>query len=70
MSPSSMFIFMNVPVSPEGRTAIQEPHSKPGDYIDLRANIDLLVAISNCPQERNPCNGWNPTPMGVIVYES
>ena len=31
--------------------------------------MDLLVAISNCPQERNPCNGFDPTPMGIIIYE-
>ena len=67
--PYSFNIFMNTPVSPEGKTGIQEPKSKPGDYIDLRAKIDLLIAISNCPQERNPCNGWNPTKLGVMVYE-
>jgi uncharacterized protein YcgI (DUF1989 family) len=67
--PYSFNIFMNTTVSPEGKTQIEEPKSKPGDYIDLRANIDLLIAISNCPQERNPCNGWNPTPIEVIVYE-
>jgi uncharacterized protein YcgI (DUF1989 family) len=59
---------MNVPVTRE-KTEIIEPTSKPGDYIDLRAERDLLVAISNCPQERNPCNGFNPTPLKVIVYE-
>jgi urea carboxylase-associated protein 1 len=67
--PYSFNIFMNTPVSAEGKTGIQEPTSKPGDYVDLRANIDLLIAVSNCPQERNPCNGWNPTAMQVIVYE-
>ena len=67
--PYSFNIFMNVPISPEGKTAIQEPKSKPGDYLDLRANIDLLIAISNCPQERNPCNGWKPTTLQVVVYE-
>ncbi|TMI84480.1 MAG: DUF1989 domain-containing protein [Bacillati bacterium ANGP1] len=52
-----------------GATGIQELKSKPGDYLDLRANIDLLIAISNCPQERNPCNGWTPTTLEVVVYE-
>ena len=68
--PYSFNIFMNVPVSPEGKTGIQEPKSKAGDYVDLRAERDLLISISNCPQERNPCNGWNPTAMRVIVYEA
>jgi len=67
--PYSFNVFMNVPVGADGRTAIQEPKSKPGDYCDLRANIDLLIAISNCPQERNPCNAFNPTKLGVVVYE-
>ena len=67
--PYSFNIFMNVPVASDGKTGIQEPESRAGDYIDLRANVDLLVAISNCPQERNPCNGWNPTPLKVVVYE-
>ena len=67
--PYSFNIFMNVPVSAEGKTAIQEPKSEPGDYLDLRANIDLLIAISNCPQERNPCNAFNPTTLQVVVYE-
>jgi uncharacterized protein YcgI (DUF1989 family) len=68
--PYSFNIFMNTTVSPEGGTRIEEPKSKPGDYVDLRAEIDLLIAISNCPQERNPCNAWNPTTMQVIVYEA
>lgn len=67
--PYSFNIFMNTPISSEGVTGIQEPKSKPGDYLDLRANVDLLIAISNCPQERNPCNGWNPTRLGVVVHE-
>jgi uncharacterized protein YcgI (DUF1989 family) len=29
--------------------------------------MDLFVSISNCPQERNPCNGFNPTPLRVVV---
>jgi urea carboxylase-associated protein 1 len=66
--PYSFNIFMNVPVTRE-KTEIIEPVSKPGDYIDLKAERDLLVAISNCPQERNPCNAFNPTPIAVIVYE-
>jgi urea carboxylase-associated protein 1 len=66
--PYSFNVFMNVPVTRE-KTEIIEPVSKAGDHIDLKAERDLLVAISNCPQERNPCNGFNPTPIQVIVYE-
>ena len=38
-----------------------------GDYVDLRAEMDVLAVISNCPQTRNPCNGFNPTPIRVVV---
>jgi uncharacterized protein len=66
--PDAFVPFMNVEVDAQGTMEIREPTSKAGDYYDLRAEMDLVVGISNCPQERNPCNGWNPTPMGVIVY--
>jgi urea carboxylase-associated protein 1 len=61
--------FLNMVHHPDGRTEIVEPTSKPGDHIDLRAEMDLLVAVSNCPQERNPCNGWHPTPVEIVVYD-
>jgi len=67
--PYNFNIFMNVTVAPDGTTSIEESPSKPGDYIDLRADVDVIVAISNCPQERNPCNGWNPTPLRMILHE-
>jgi uncharacterized protein YcgI (DUF1989 family) len=68
--PNAFVPFMNVEVDENGTMEIREPTSVPGDYYDLRAEMDLLIGISNCPQERNPCNGWNPTPMGVIIYKS
>src|SRR5262245_64017282 len=65
--PYSFNIFMNVPVQADGHMAIVEPVSKPGDHVDLRAEVDLIVAISNCPQERNPCNAFKPTSLHVLV---
>jgi urea carboxylase-associated protein 1 len=59
--------FMNVPVLPDGTLGIVDGLSAPGKYLDLRAEIDVLVAISNCPQINNPCNGFNPTPIRVTV---
>lgn len=67
--PYAFNIFMNAPVEADGRIAIREPLSKPGDSIDLRAEMDLIVAISNCPQERNPCNAFKPTRLQVILWE-
>ena len=52
--------FMNVPVGPDGAMDIVDGISKPGDYVDLRAEMDVLAVISNCPQMSNPCNGFNP----------
>ncbi|PYM68360.1 MAG: urea carboxylase [Candidatus Rokuibacteriota bacterium] len=68
--PYSFNVFMNVPIEPDGRISIREPISKPGDYIDLRAETDLIVGISNCPQERNPCNAFKPTRLRVVVYRA
>ena len=60
--------FMNVPVEAEGAVAIAAGRSKPGDYVDLRAEMDLLVVISNCPERDNPAAGFKPTPVRAIVY--
>ena len=49
--------------------AIVDGLSKPGDHVELRAEMDVLAVISNCPQTRNPCNGFNPTPIRIIVHE-
>jgi len=67
--PSNVNFFMYVPVRADGSTEIEEGRSEPGDYIDLCANKDVLVVISNCPQQYNPCNGWNPTPIRVIEWQ-
>lgn len=66
---ANLNFFMNVPVAPDGTMGIVEGLSKPGDYVDLRAEMDVLTAISNCPQVHNPCNGFNPTPIRLIVTE-
>jgi uncharacterized protein YcgI (DUF1989 family) len=67
--PYSFNIFMNVPVTDQ-KTQIIEPVSGAGDLIDLQAEVDLLIAISNCPQQRNPCNAFVPTELKTLVYES
>ena len=65
---SSTVMFMNVQVLADGSIEIQEPLSKAGDYILLEALDDLLVAASACPQDQNPCNGWNPTDLRIEIY--
>jgi hypothetical protein len=62
--------FMNVPIEPDGRLAIVDGVSAPGDYVDLVAEMDVLCVISNCPQVNNPCNGFNPTPVRVQIFDA
>jgi urea carboxylase-associated protein 1 len=59
--------YMNVPVEEDGTLGIVDGISAPGLTLTLRAEIDTLVLISNCPQVNNPCNGFNPTPVRVVV---
>jgi urea carboxylase-associated protein 1 len=59
--------FMNVPVEADGALGIVDGISAPGLFVDIRAEIDLEVVVSNCPQINNPCNGFNPTPVRMIV---
>jgi hypothetical protein len=62
--------FMNVPVEADGSLGIVDGISAPGKYLDLLADMDTRVVISNCPQINNPCNGFNPTPLRVIITEA
>jgi uncharacterized protein len=60
--------FMNVPVTPEGGLTFEDGVSAPGKYVELRAEIDVLAVISNCPQLNNPCNAYSPTPVRVLIW--
>jgi uncharacterized protein len=59
--------YMNVPVDPDGSLGIVDGISAPGLRVALRAEVDTLVLVSNCPQINNPCNGFDPTPIRMIV---
>lgn len=61
--------FMNVPVGEDGTLGIVDGISSPGLRVDLVAQLDVLVLISNCPQVNNPCNGFDPTPVQVQVFD-
>ena len=67
---SNINFFMNVPVLPDGTLAIIDGASKSGDYVELTAEMDVLCVISNCPQVNNPCNGFNPTPVRVLIWNA
>ncbi len=62
--------FMNVPIEPSGEMTIVDGLSKPGDYVELTAEMDVLCVISNCPQINNPCNGFNPTPIQILIWDA
>lgn len=64
---SNVNFFMNVPVEEDGALGIVDGISAPGLSVDLRAEMDVTVVVSNCPQINNPCNGFNPTPVRMIV---
>jgi urea carboxylase-associated protein 1 len=61
--------FMNVPVTADGRLDIVDGISEPGNYVEMQADRDTLFVISNCPQLNNPCNGWNPTPVQLMIWD-
>ncbi|MBM94842.1 MAG: urea carboxylase [Oceanospirillaceae bacterium] len=61
--------FMNVPITEAGGLTFEDGISAPGKYVELTAKMDLLVLISNCPQLNNPCNGYNPTPIEVLIWD-
>ncbi|HEY2214456.1 MAG TPA: urea amidolyase associated protein UAAP2 [Acidimicrobiales bacterium] len=61
--------YMNVPVESDGALGIVDGLSAPGLSLTLRAHVDVLTLVSNCPQINNPCNGFNPTPVRIIVED-
>jgi urea carboxylase-associated protein 1 len=62
--------FMNVPVTTDGGLTFADGLSGPGHYVEMRAGMDIIVLISNCPQLNNPCNAYNPTPLEVLIWDS
>nr|WP_296810087.1 urea amidolyase associated protein UAAP2 [Thiocapsa sp.] len=60
--------FMNVPVTPEGHLTFEDGISDAGKYVELHAEMDLIVLVSNCPQLNNPCNAYNPTPARMLIW--
>lgn len=61
--------FMNVPVTIDGSLTFADGISAPGKYVELTAKMDVIILISNCPQLNNPCNGYNPTPIEVLIWD-
>lgn len=67
---SNINFFMNVPVTPDGKLTFEDGVSEAGKYVELVAEMDVLMVISNCPQLNNPCNGYNPTPVQILLWNT
>jgi len=65
---SNVNFFMNVPVTPAGGLRFADGISSPGKYVEMQAERDIMVLISNCPQLNNPCNAYNPTPVRLLIW--
>ena len=61
--------FMNVPITADGGLTFEDGISAPGKYVEMTALMDTIVLISNCPQLNNPCNGYNPTPIEILIWD-
>jgi urea carboxylase-associated protein 1 len=66
--PSNINFFMNVPVTSDGALQFADGISAAGRHVQLQAQMDVLVLISNCPQLNNPCNAYNPTPIQILIW--
>ena len=64
---SNINFYMNVPVEQDGTLGVVDGISRPGMTLTLRAERDTLVLVSNCPQINNPCNGFDPTPVRMVI---
>jgi urea carboxylase-associated protein 1 len=62
--------FMNVPVTEDGGLSFEDGVSAPGKYVEMRAEMDVMVLVSNCPQLNNPCNAYNPTPVRFVIWDA
>lgn len=66
---SNINFFMNVPVTPDGKLTFADGISEAGKYVEMRADMNVLALISNCPQLNNPCNAYNPTPVRLLIWQ-
>jgi uncharacterized protein YcgI (DUF1989 family) len=67
MIPDPFNVFQHTVITPDGRLETHVPRSKAGDHVELRAEDDCLVAVTACPQDQNPCNGWRITDIRLIL---
>jgi uncharacterized protein YcgI (DUF1989 family) len=66
--PSPFNVWMNIPVAKDGGIQFLPTVSKPGDHLLLRAEMDLVIAFSACPQDILPINNTKPTEAHFEIY--
>lgn len=66
-TPSPLNLFMNVPVHQDGRIEFAAPVSEPGQYVCLKAEMDVIVVLSACPQDITAVNGMQPQDVHYSV---
>ena len=64
--PTTFNVFMNVEVAPSGGISIGPPLSKPGDFVDLRAETDLVVGVTACSAEKSNNHALKPIVLRVF----
>ncbi|NKC16775.1 MAG: DUF1989 domain-containing protein [Gammaproteobacteria bacterium] len=62
--------FFNTQLDAANNLAMDDPWSRPGDYVLLRALTDLVCVSTACPCDIDPANGWNPTDIQVRIYDA
>ena len=62
-------VFMNVELREDGSFTIKPTRVTKNDYIELRAEMDILAAVSACPADTSPTNGGRCRPLGIRIYE-
>ncbi|WP_205983603.1 aminomethyltransferase family protein [Paraburkholderia sp. Ac-20340] len=60
--------FFNTSIGAQQQIAVDEPWSRPGDYVLLRALTDLVCVSTSCPDDIDPANGWQPTDIQIRTY--
>jgi uncharacterized protein len=63
-------LFTRVAVEPDGKMVFVEGCEQPGSFIDLRAEMNVMVILSNCPHILHPSNVFEPKPIQVTVWDS
>ena len=62
--------FSKVTVDGQGAMHFEPGHSKAGDYVDLRAEMDSLVVLNTCPHPMDPSGEWSPRPVELTIYRT